>query len=90
LNTFNGTRGLTIGRAGNGNVMVVDWNNDAIRSVTKEGAVVSTLAGGHEDDEENDDENDDENDEERFADGQGANARFTAPYVQRPRCLSAW
>jgi sugar lactone lactonase YvrE len=63
---FNTTYGLTVDRAGN--VVVADFHNHAIRSVTKEGAVVSTLAGGRLD---NDDENDEENVEERFADGQG-------------------
>jgi sugar lactone lactonase YvrE len=65
---------LTVDRAGN--VVVADYGNHAIRSLTKEGAVVSTLAGGRLD---NDDENDEENVEERFGDGQGANARFKCP-----------
>jgi sugar lactone lactonase YvrE len=68
---FNGPHGLTVDRAGN--VVVADCG-DAIRSVTKEGAFVSTLAGGMQED---DDENDDV--EERFADGVGARARFNAP-----------
>ena len=41
--------------SGAGNVVVADFNNHAIRAVAKEGAVVSTLAGGRqEDDDEND------------------------------------
>jgi DNA-binding beta-propeller fold protein YncE len=69
---FNCPQGLTVDRAGN--VVVADWGNDAIRSVAKEGAVVSTLAGGRqEDDEEN------EYVEEAFTDGHGANARFHQP-----------
>jgi DNA-binding beta-propeller fold protein YncE len=69
---FNGPEGLTVDRAGN--VVVADWGNHAIRSVAKEGAVVSTLAGGRqEDDEENDGV------EEGFADGHGASARFNQP-----------
>jgi sugar lactone lactonase YvrE len=69
---FNGTDGLTVDRAGN--VVVADCDNHAIRAVTKEGAVVSTLAGGRQaDDEENDGV------ETGFADGQGANARFNEP-----------
>ena len=44
-----------------GNVVVADCDNHAIRSVTKEGATVSTLADGRQ---ENDDENDEENDAE--------------------------
>ena len=66
---FNGTNGLTVDRAGN--AVVADWHNHAIRSVTKEGAVVSTLAGGRQED---DDENDDV--EASFADGQGVNTSF--------------
>ena len=63
---------MTVDRAGN--VVVTDYFNRAIRSVTKEAAVVSTLAGGRQED-------DDENDEVEtgFADGQGANARFNRP-----------
>ncbi len=55
-------------------MLVVDCGNNAIRSVAKEGAVVSTLADGRQED-------DDENDgvEAGFADGQGANARFNRP-----------
>jgi sugar lactone lactonase YvrE len=71
---FNGPEGLTVDRAGN--VVVADYGNHAIRSVSKEGAVVSTLAGGRQED---DDENDDENDVEVFADGQGQNARVKFP-----------
>ena len=41
---FNGPNRLTVDRAGN--VVVADYGNHAIRSVAKEGAVVSTLAGG--------------------------------------------
>ena len=64
---------MTVDRAGN--VVVADSCNHAIRSVTKEGAVVSTLAGGRqEDDEENDGV------EAGFADGAGANARFNQPH----------
>ncbi len=55
-------------------MVVADHDNHAIRSVTKEGAVVSTLAGGRQED---DDENDDF--EAGFADGPGANARFNGP-----------
>ena len=54
-------------------MVVVEWDNTAILSVTKEGAVVSTLTGGRQ---ENDDE---ENVEEVFVDGQGANTRFNIP-----------
>jgi hypothetical protein len=69
---FNCPDGLTVDRAGN--VVVADFCNHAIRSVAKEGAFVSTLAGGRqEDDEENDDV------EEGFADGAGANARINQP-----------
>jgi sugar lactone lactonase YvrE len=60
---FNGPCRLTVDRAGN--VVVPDYHNNAIRSVAKEGAVVSTLAG---------------NGEAGFADGQGPNARFNKPY----------
>jgi hypothetical protein len=63
---------LTVDRAGN--VVVADCYNHAIRAVAKEGSVVSTLAGGRQED---DDENDDV--EAGFADGQGANARFNEP-----------
>jgi hypothetical protein len=69
---FNCLAGLTVDRAGK--VVVADWNNHAIRSVAKEGAVVSTLAGGRQ---EEDDEDDDV--EEGFADGSGENARFHGP-----------
>jgi sugar lactone lactonase YvrE len=54
---------LTVDRAGN--LVVADYHNHAIRSVAKEGAVVSTLAG---------------NGEAGFADGQGPNARFNKPF----------
>jgi DNA-binding beta-propeller fold protein YncE len=69
---FNGIDGLTVDRAGN--VVVADFNNHAIRAVAKESAVVSTLAGGRQED-------DDENDgvEAGFADGPGGNARFNEP-----------
>ena len=60
---FKNPAGLTVDGAGN--VVVADWSNNAIRSVTREGAVVSTLAG---------------NMQAGFADGQGANARFNQPY----------
>ena len=71
---FSGPHGLTVDRAGN--VVVADLCNHAIRSVAKEGAVVSTLAGGKQEDNE---EDYDENDEEGFADGQGVKARFNGP-----------
>ena len=71
---FNGPGGLTVDRAGN--VVVADCGNNAIRAVTKEGAVVSTLTGGRQ---ENDDENDEENVEEVFVDGQESNARIQVP-----------
>ena len=69
---FNCPARLTVDRAGN--VVVADRDNHAIRSVTKEGAVVSTLAGGRQ-------EGDDEDDgvDAGFADGTGANARFNGP-----------
>ena len=53
---------MTVDRAGN--VVDPDFDNHAIRSVAKEGAVVSTLAG---------------NGQAGFADGQGPNARFNNP-----------
>ena len=56
---FNGPNRLTVDRAGN--VVVADCYNHAIRAVAKEGAVVSTLAGGKLEDEE------DEDDEAGFA-----------------------
>jgi hypothetical protein len=56
---FNGPNRLTVDRAGN--VVVADVDNHAIRAVAKEGAVVSTLAGGRLEDEE------DEDDEAGFA-----------------------
>jgi hypothetical protein len=80
---FNAPNRLTVDRAGN--VVVADCDNHAFRAVTKEGAVVSTLAGGRLDNYDllrrllGDDENDEENDEEAVADGQGPNARFTLP-----------
>ena len=69
---FNWPACLTVDRAGN--VVVADYGNHAIRAVSKEGAVVSTLAGSRQED-------DDENDEVEagFTDGQGANARFNEP-----------
>ena len=60
---FNYPLGLTVDRAGN--VVVVDYESNTIRKVTKAGAVVSTLAG---------------NGEAGFADGQGADARFNCPH----------
>jgi DNA-binding beta-propeller fold protein YncE len=69
---FNDPFDLTVDRAGN--VVVADWHNHAIRSVTKEGAVVSTLAGSRQ---ENDEE--DATVEAGFADGTGANACFNKP-----------
>jgi hypothetical protein len=80
---FNCPDGLTVDRAGN--VVFADYHNHAIRSVTKEGVVVSTLSGGRLDNYDllqrllGDDENDEENDEEVLADGQGPNARFKLP-----------
>jgi hypothetical protein len=66
--------GMTVDRAGN--VVVADRLNHVIRSVVKEGAVVSTPAGDRqEDDEENDGV------EKGFADGTGANTRFNDPMV---------
>ena len=57
-----------------GNVVVADRLNHAIRLVAKEGAVVSTLAGGRqEDDEENGDV------ETGFPDGTGVNPHFSWP-----------
>ena len=47
-----------------GSVVVVDGNNNAIRTVSKVGAVVSTLAG---------------NGEAGSADGQGVDAAFNDP-----------
>ena len=41
---------MTVDRAGD--VVVADLLNHAIRSVTKEGALVSTLAGGRQEDDE--------------------------------------
>ena len=55
--------GLTVDRAGN--VVVADYSNHALRTVTRAGAVVSTLAG---------------NGEAGFVDGQGPNARFNEPH----------
>jgi len=60
---FNGPYGLTVDRAGN--VVVADFDNHALRTVTRAGAVVSTLAG---------------NGEAGFVDGQGPNARFNKPH----------
>jgi sugar lactone lactonase YvrE len=57
---------MTVDRAGN--VVVADCYNHAIRSVAKEGAVVSTLAGGRQ-----------QNVQKGFADGTGPNARFNEP-----------
>jgi DNA-binding beta-propeller fold protein YncE len=67
---FNDPKGLTVDRAGN--VVVVDRNNDVIRLITKEGAVVSTLAG--------DGQEDDEEDDEQAFYGQGASTRFNSPH----------
>ena len=55
---FNRPDGLTVDRAGN--VVVADLHNHAIRSVAKEGAVVTTLAGGRQEDDEDSDEEIDE------------------------------
>jgi sugar lactone lactonase YvrE len=55
--------GLTVDRAGN--VVVADFSNNALRTVTRAGAVVRTLAG---------------NGEAGFVDGQGPNARFNGPH----------
>jgi sugar lactone lactonase YvrE len=63
---FNAPDCLTVDRAGN--VVVADSLNHVIRAVAKEGAVVSTLAGGRQ-----------ANVETGFADGPGANARFNGP-----------
>jgi DNA-binding beta-propeller fold protein YncE len=60
---FNGLYGLTVDRAGN--VVVADYLNNALRIVTRAGAVVSTLAG---------------NGEAGFVDGQGPIARFNRPH----------
>ena len=60
---FNGPYGLAVDRAGN--VVVADYKNNAVRTVTRAGAVVSTLAG---------------NREAGFVDGQGPNARFYGPH----------
>jgi hypothetical protein len=49
---------------GQQNVVVLDYHNHFIRSVAKEGTVVSTLAG---------------NGKVGFTDGQGPNARFNNP-----------
>jgi hypothetical protein len=54
---------LAVDRAGN--VVVVDLSNNALRTVTRAGAVVSTLTG---------------NGEAGFVDGQGPNARFNLPH----------
>jgi streptogramin lyase len=54
--------GLTVDRAGN--VVVADSDNNVLRTVTRAGAVVSTLAG---------------NGEAGFVDGQGPNSRFNGP-----------
>jgi len=59
---FHGPYGLTVDKAGS--VVVVDGNNNAIRTVSKVGAVVSTLAG---------------NGEAGSADGQGVDAAFNDP-----------
>jgi hypothetical protein len=69
---FNAPECLTVDRAGK--VVVADCGNHAIRAVTKEGVVVSTLA---DDRQEDDDENDDV--EASFTDGQGANTCFNEP-----------
>ena len=60
---FKNPAGLTVDGAGN--MVVADWSNNTIRSVTREGAVVSTL---------------DANMQAGFADGQGTNTRFNQPY----------
>jgi hypothetical protein len=60
---FKSPYGLTVDRAGN--VVVADFSNNAVRTVTRAGAVVSTLAG---------------NGEAGFVDGQGPNARFNEPH----------
>jgi sugar lactone lactonase YvrE len=60
---FNRPGGLTVDRAGN--VVVADFDIHALRTVTKEGAVVSTLAG---------------NGKAGLLDGQGPNARFNNPH----------
>jgi hypothetical protein len=59
---FSTPYGLSVDRAGN--VVVADFLNNAVRTVTRAGAVVSTLAG---------------NGEAGFVDGQGPNARFSRP-----------
>ena len=69
---FNRPDGMTVNRAGN--VVVADYDNHAVHEVTKEGAVVSTLA---DDRQENDEENAEV--EAGFADGTGANACFNQP-----------
>jgi streptogramin lyase len=60
---FNTPYGLTVDRAGN--VVVADSDNNALRTVTRAAAVVSTLAG---------------NGEAGFVDGQGPIARFNKPH----------
>ena len=75
---FNWPTGLTVTRAGN--VVVADLQSHTIRSVAKEGSVVSTLAGGRQ---ENDEENDDV--EEGFGDGHGANWRHLCFRLRKPR-----
>ena len=55
--------GLTVDRAGN--VVVADYSNHALRTVTRAGAVVSTLAG---------------NGEAGFVDEKGLNGRFNDPH----------
>ena len=60
---FKSPYGLTVDRAGN--VVVADSENNAVRTVTRAGAVVSTLAG---------------NGEAGFVDGQGPIARFNKPH----------
>ena len=59
---FDSPAGITVDKTGN--IVVSDLHSHALRSVTKEGAVVTTLAG---------------NGEEDFTDGQGAEARFSEP-----------
>ena len=63
LARFHFPHGLTVDRASN--VVVADRENHALRTVTRAGAVVSTLAG---------------NGEAGFVDGQGPNARFNSPH----------
>ena len=59
---FDSPAGITVDKTGN--IVVSDLHSHALRSITKEGAVVTTLAG---------------NGEEDFTDGQGAEARFSEP-----------